>query len=366
MILSQRSWSSFTVALTLIIASCSGGNEADGATEKSKTPSRATVISTAVATTRDIEVVERSVGTLETLFIPEISAEVEGRIVNAFVKAGHTVVPGQVLAELDTEDYNIAERAARAEVAQLEALRANQQQTVERFSSLIKAKLISTDRYDEAKAQLQALSQQLQAARERLKQKQRGLTKTRIISSYAGIIDAELISVGDFVKVGEPLFRITNIDSLRIRLPLPQTLASKISTGLGVRLESPLEPGTVVASTIQQIRPTVGTSNRAIDVFTIIDNPGKWQPGASVTGEIILEKRENAVVVPETALVLRPAGKVVYVIEKDIAHQRVVESGEYVDGVIEITSGLEHGETVAVGGSGFLSDGVPVSITDAR
>ena len=361
-----RSWSPLMLLLTALLSSCSGDNTTNPPPESEKTTARATAITVVAATSQTIEVLERSVGVLESLFIPEISAEVEGRIINAFVKAGHPVVPGQVLAELDTEDYNIAKRAAGAEVSQLEALQRNQQQTVKRYSNLIEAKLISTDRYDEAKAQLQSLSEQLKAARERLKQKQRGLTKTRIISNYAGIIDEELISVGDFVKVGDPLFRITNIDVLRARLALPQTLASKISTGLTVRLNSPLDPSITVSNTIQQIRPIVGTSNRAIDVFTFVNNPGNWQPGASVTGEIILEQRENAVVVPETALVLRPAGNVVYVIINDTAHQRVVQTGEYIDGLIEITSGLESGETVALGGSGFLSDGVPVSVTEAR
>ena len=366
MILTARSQSLLIPLVAILLSSCGSDEEATSSSAPAKAQARSTIITTAVAATQTVEVIERSVGSLESLFIPEISAEVEGRIVDAFVKAGNSILPGQVLAELDTEDYNIAERAARAEVAQLSALHTNQRQTVKRFSSLIEAKLISTDRYDEAKAQLDALAGQLKAARERLKQKQRGLTKTRVISDYAGIVDEELISVGDFVKIGDPLFRITSVDILRARLPLPQTLASKISMGLEIRLTSPLDPDTTILSTIQQIRPTVGTSNRAINIFALVDNPGTWQPGASVMGEIILARREQAVVVPETALVLRPAGKVVYVIADNIAHQRIVEIGEYLDGLIEITSGLKEGEIVADSGSGFLSDGVPVSITEAR
>ena len=366
MILTARPWSLLALLVAALLSSCGGDKAANNSPESAKPPVRATIITAVAATTQTVEVVERSVGALESLFTPEISAEVEGRIVNTLVLVGDPIVPGQLLAELDTEDYNIAERAARAEVSQLAALHANQQQTVKRFASLIEARLISTDRYDEAKAQLQSLSGQLKGARERLKQKQRGLTKTRVISPYKGIIDDELISVGDFVKVGDPLFQVTNIDVLRARLPLPQILATKVSRGQEIRLTSPLDPETSVSSTIQQIRPTVGTNNRAIDVLALIDNPGNWQPGASVTGEIIFQRRENAVVVPKTSLVLRPAGKVVYVIANDVARQRVVETGEYIDGFIEITAGLASDEIVAVSGAGFLSDGAPVSITEAR
>lgn len=346
---------------TGLITACGGDNESVGGPDK-KPAKRATIVSTARVEVQAIEVTERSVGALESIFVPEVSAEVEGRVIAGHVKAGETVTPGQLLVELDTEDYTIAERGARAEVAQLTALRANQARTVNRYSKLVDAKLISTDRYDEAKAQLDALEEQLKAAQARLKQKQRGLTKTRVISPYSGVVDAELASIGDFVKVGDPLLRITKIDSLRARLPLPETLAPRIFRGLKVRLVSPLDPDTVVNSEIMEIRPIVGTNNRAIDVLTTVDNPGKWQPGASVTGIIILEQRDQAIVVPLAAVVLRPAGKVVYVIENDIAKQYIVKTGIYFRDRVEIVAGLVGNETLAVNGAAYLTDGAPVSV----
>ena len=229
-----------------------------------------------------------------------------------------------------------------------------------------KLKVISIDRYEEARAQLDSLEEQLKAAQARSNQKQRGLTKTRVLSAYDGIVDEELASPGDFLKVGDPLFRIIKVDKLRARLPMPETLANRLSLGLKLRLVSPMAPDVTVESSIREIRPTIGSRNRAIDILTIIDNPGPWQPGASVTGEIILDTRDNAILVPKASLVLRPAGKVVYVIKDGIAHQRIVEVGEYIGANIEITAGLQDGETVAVNGAGFLTDGSPVKISGAN
>ena len=365
MILTARSWFPLSLLLATLLTACGGDEQEAAGVQTGKTPIRTTIISTTRVKVRSIEVVEHSVGALESIFVPEVSAEVNGTVLNAYFKAGNRVMPGQLLIELDAADYDIAERGAQAEVAQLEALHANQQQTVKRYTKLVEDKLISTDRYDEAVAQQRALSEQLKAAQERLKQKQRGLTKTRVISAYEGVVDAELASIGDFVEIGDPLVRIIKIDVLRARLPLPETLAPKISKGMEIRLISPLDPDQVVSSTIQEIRPTVGSSNRAIDVLAIIDNPGKWLPGASVSGEIIIETRERAIVVPKAAVVLRPAGRVVYVITNGIAKQRIVKTGEYLDKEIEILSGLEEDEIIAVNGAGFLADGAPVSIADA-
>lgn len=366
--LKHYTWTSIPLIAAALASILSGCGDKAGQDDKGATPLavRATIVSTTQVEITTIEVIERSVGALESVFIPEVSAEVEGRVIAGHVKAGEKVVAGQLLIELDTEDYSIAERGARAELAQLTALHSNQLRTVKRYAKLMESKLISTDRYDEAKAQLDALDEQLKAAQERLKQKQRGLTKTRVISPYSGVVDAELASIGDFVKVGDPLLRITKIDQLRARLPLPETLAPRIRKGLTVKLVSPLDPTTVVDSEIMEIRPVVGTSNRAIDVLSLVDNPGKWQPGASVTGTIVLEKHPDALMVPLAAVILRPAGKVVYIVENGTARQRVITTGEQVDGKIEVLSGLVGDETIAVNGAGFLTDGTPVSAANGQ
>ncbi len=310
----------------------------------------------------DIAEVERAVGQLESLVIPEIAAEVEGRIVAGFVQTGEAVAKGQLLAELEVEDYRIAIEAARAELSQLEALAENQRRTVERYAKLLSSKLISADRYDEAAAQLRVLDEQIRAARARLQQSERALTKTRILSPYAGRVDAELVSPGDFVKVGDPLFRIATVERLRARLPLPEMTASHISVGQPVELWTPMAPTVRVTSAISEIRPTIGVSNRAIDVFAIFENPGAWQPGGSVNGEIVIARRKAVLLVPESAIVLRPAGTVVYVVADDTARQRVVETGVYRDGQVEIRSGLNADDRVIDSGAGFLTDGAPITL----
>jgi len=329
-------------------------------------PVRQIAVTAAPAQVRDVLVTERSVGQLESLVIPEVAAEVEGRIVQGYIKTGERVVPGQLLAELEVADYQIAAEATRAELGQLAALADNQRRTVARYAKLSANKLISAHRYDEAVAQLQALEEQIRAARARLQQSERALTKTRILSPYAGVVDAELISPGDFVKVGKPLFRVATVDRLRARLPLPELLASKISVGQTVDLWSPVAPEVRVTSAISEIRPTIGVGNRAIDVFAVFDNPGTWQPGGSVTGEIVTERRPAALLVPENAVVLRPAGTVVYVVEGGIARQHPVETGVYREGLVEIRSGIGPRDLVIDSGAGFLTDGTAVSMVAAQ
>ena len=363
MLTAIRQLPALLLATSLLLAAC--GQSDDQASRQEAPKARKITVTAVVPERGDITVVERSIGQLESLVIPEIAAEVEGRVVAGFVKTGEAVSRGPLLAELEVEDYRIATEAARAELGQLEALAENQRRTVDRYARLLSSKLISADRYDEAAAQLRVLDEQIRAARARLQQSERALTKTRVLSPYQGVVDAELISPGDFVKVGDPLFRIATVERLRARLPLPEMTASRISVGQPVELWTPMAPEVRVTSAISEIRPTIGVSNRAIDVLAIFDNPGTWQPGGSVNGEIVVARREDALLVPESAIVLRPAGTVVYVVEDDVAHQRLVETGVYRDGRVEIRSGLTPGDQVIDSGAGFLTDGTPVAVSAA-
>jgi hypothetical protein len=70
--------------------------------------------------------------------------------------------------------------------------------------------------------------------------------------------------------------------------------------------------------------------------------------------------------VPEQSVVLRPAGKVVYVVADNRAAQRVVQTGLKQDGLQEVVSGLARGELIATDGAGFLSDGAAVTLATSR
>lgn len=364
MLTAIRQLPALLLVTSLLLAAC--GQSDDQAPGQEAPKARRIAVTAALPERGDVTVVERSIGQLESLAIPEVAAEVEGRVVAGFVKTGESVSRGQLLAELEVEDYRIATEAARAELGQLEALVENQRRTVERYAKLLSNKLISADRYEEATAQLRVLDEQIRAARARLRQSERALTKTRVLSPYRGVVDAELISPGDFVKVGDPLFRIATVELLRARLPLPEMTASRISVGQPVELWTPMAPEVRVTSAISEIRPTIGVSNRAIDVFAIFDNPGTWQPGGSVNGEIVIARREDALLVPESAIVLRPAGTVVYVVEDDVARPRPVETGVYRSGRVEIRSGLTAEDRVIDSGAGFLTDGTPVTVSAAQ
>ncbi len=347
------------VASAVLLAGC--GSEAD--TSKRAGPPPALITATVVQP-RTLEVSEHVVGSLENVMDPSVGAEVAGRVVRVLAFTGKKVAKDELLAEIDPQDHHIQSRGDQAEIGRLESLLAQQERVVERQLKLVAQGFISQNAADEATAQRNALREQLLAAKARADQTRRNLGKTRVASPIDGVVEVQIVAPGDYVKVGDPLFKIVGTGRLHAHLPLPESADRLIKPGLKVKLAAPSAPEREIEAKIDEIKPTVGAQNRALDAIVKFDNDGTFRGGGSVNARIIMAVREKALTVPEQSVVLRTAGKVVYIVtEQDgrlVAQQRAVETGIRQEGYYEVLKGLAPGDRVAVDGAGFLTNGAAV------
>ena len=341
-------------SIPLFISGC--GDDSSGDNESSTRTTRVTVMA---AQQSNVEDADTTIGRIDSISTPMIMAEVEGRLTRVLVDTGDKVEKQQLLAEVDEEPYRIAVQSARAEVARLKALIENQQRLVKRNEQIFKENFITETVLEDSQAQLKSLIEQSNAAKARLEETDRNLRLTRTISPLAGTIDQRLVSAGEYVKSGQALFKLVSQDVLTVDLPFPETMASRLKAGLEVSLSSPLAPDIKVSGVVREMRPALNAANRTIEAIVDVPNPGNWRIGASILGTVIFERRES-VVVPETSVVERPEGVVVYVIEGNVAKMRKVKTGVKKDGMVEIRSGLNKGEQIAVKGAAYLTDNAPV------
>lgn len=346
------------LASALAVSAC----DKQPAADQAAAPVRATRVTVTQATVRPLEITDRAVGWLEAKSAPQLPAEVDGRLLEVLVDTGDRVTQGQVLARIDPEPYRLAKQAAAADVARLRALLDNAQRQLRRQQQMLAENFVTEAAVEQAQAELAALEEQLKAAQAKLDNAERDLANTTVRAPASGFIDRRLVAAGDYVSRGRPLFALVGGERLQVRLPFPETLADRLRVGLPVRLSTPLS-AEVVNGTIQELRPAVAQGSRAIEAIVELPRPEGWRPGASVRGEVVLATRE-AVVVPEIAVVERPAGRTVYEIADGKARARVVKTGIVVDGAVEIVEGLAPATAIAVDGAGFLSDGAPVEVRE--
>ncbi len=310
----------------------------------------------------DLEMWEFSVGQIEAKIAPLIAAEVAGRLTSVNADVGDPIKKGQLLAEIDDQDYKLDEAMAKTEINRIKALIHAQRLKSKRHHDLLKKKVSNQSFVDDVDAQLGALKAEYASAQVKLQKAQRDIAQTRIISPIDGRVDDTQVSKGDYVKIGAPLMRIGNLQWLKVRLPYPETLLSSLQAGLPVHLTSPSVPDITLKTTISEVRPSVTFGSRSAQIIVNVKNPGGWQPGATVVGEVRTEQHKNAILLPEISVVLRPIGSVVYVISDDKAQQRIVTTGYRKNGQVEILSGLKVNEPVALDGAGFLSDNAIVEV----
>lgn len=342
----------------LFLAACS-----EKPVEKKGAPP--TLITTIQAKAVALEISERTLGSLEAVNDPKISAEIAGKIIKVPVRAGEAVKKGQLLAQIDPSDAAHQVEADLGEAARLSALLAQQERVVARQSELVQKNFISKNALDDVSAQRDALKNQLASAQARSGLSRNNVSKTHVSAPFDGVVEERLVAAGDYIKLGDPLFKLVSNTKLRAHLPFPESAAPRLKVGMPVRISSPLAPNAVIEGVVEDIRPTVSEGNRSVDVIARLNNPGQLKGGGSVDAAVVTGQKEQAIVVPEQSVVLRPAGKVVYLIAEGKAKQQVVQVGSKQRGVIEITGGLSGGETIALDGAGFLSEGATVNVKEA-
>ena len=321
-----------------------------------------TPVTVAKAVVEDVQAIESTVGRLESLAAPTLAAETSGRVIRLNVDGGSVVRKGEVLAVLDDNTQRNAVAAARATVERLEALVASQDRTVDRYREL-RSMAVSESMLDDAIAQQAARRAELASARAQLAEAQYRLGLTQIRSPVDAVVERRLISPGDFVSPGTPVVTIVGREQLRAILPFPESLSGQLRPGLKVTLHNPANGRHPVDSTVAEVRPMVGTNNRAVEVLVALPAGTDWPPGGSVTGQLVLANRRS-VIVPTACVVRRPAGEVVYVLEGERVLERKVTVGIRSSEIVEIRSGLEAGEIVIDSGAGFLTDGALINVRE--
>ncbi|WP_200192457.1 efflux RND transporter periplasmic adaptor subunit [Halorhodospira abdelmalekii] len=345
------------LCLPLWLSGCGNNDEADAGD-----PGRpAIAVTWLTADDDEIRETRHAVGTVEALAKPLIAAQISGVITALHADEGERIGAGELLATIEEDDYRDERDRAAAEVARLTAQVGVQERNVRRTRELRADGHLSEDELDNAEAELEAREQELAAALSSLRRAERDLERTRIRSGIDGAVEARHISKGDYVAPGDPLFELVDTHRLQVRIPVSERLAPRIDDETTLLLYNRAAQPQHLETTVTGIRPSIGARTRSLQLLAAVENPGKWQPGASIDAEIVLDLR-TGVVLPGQSVVRRPAGEVVYILDDDdeTVRERGVETGTRMADRIEIRSGVEPGERVIVDGAGFLTDGASV------
>jgi membrane fusion protein (multidrug efflux system) len=278
-----------------------------------------------------------ALGTLAANESVVIAPEIAGRVTRLGFKEGERVKEGQVLVALDAA---ILENEVKQAQANLDLAK----DTYERARSLAQRGTGTQVALEQATAQLAAAEASVALARARLE-------KATIVAPFEGVVGLRSVGVGDYVAVGQNLITLTDIDPIKVDFRVPEIFLGQVKDGQKVEIRVDAIPGRTFDGQIYAIDPVVDVAGRAIRLRAQVPNPELvLKPGLFARVKIVTDAREEALLVPEAAVMPEGTGKAVYVVEGGNARLTKVEIGKRLAGKVEITEGLTAGAQVVVAG----------------
>lgn len=195
---------------------------------------------------------------------------------------------------------------------------------------------------------------------------QKQLDDTKVRVEIDGIIGTLNISEGSVVNAQGEAMTLVNMDNLKVSFHVSEDVINEISVGSPVYITVSAVSDDPMTATVTNISEAADSSTRLYQVEAALSNTeGNLKPGMFANVRLVTETKEDTIVVPLNTVLTDNGEKYVFVVdENNIAHKTVVETGLENDTYIEITSGLNIGDTVVTKGQDFLSDGNTVNITN--
>lgn len=282
-----------------------------------------------------------------------IQPEVSGLIESIEFEEGARVKKGDLLFRLraSKEEAQLAQAAAEKELALA---------NLERAQLLAGTKAISAQELDQMKSSLEVQKATVDLEQRRLDEKV-------ILAPFDGVLGPRQVSLGQYVNAGSPLVTLVEDVRVKIHFRIPERRFGDLHLSQKGRVHVSAFPDATFEGEVDMINPEVDPATRTVEARLIVPNPdGKLRPGMFARVEIVVGKRADALVVPESALVPSLDEFSVFVVEDQIARQRPVKLGVRLPGKVELREGLTGDSVVVISGTQKLVDGVKVQPSEDR
>ena len=329
---------------------------------------RGVAVEVAELSRRDISPQLTFSANLEPLWSADISAKVDGRIDRLYIDEGDLVSSGMVIGVLDINelaaqvmqaDGNLLSNQASLEQAELDLSRAQ---------ALAGQGALSAQALDTARTKRDLAVGQVRSAAGNLALLQARLDNANIMAPRPGIVLKRYLQAGAYAKTGAPIVSIADVSSLLGKATVAESELREILVGSQVKIKITALQDKEFVGNVTRISPIATLPARTFTAeITIPNKEGLLKPG--MFGKITIPglAHSNALVVPESSLVMRGDQKTVYVVTADSkVQQRMLKLGYVGDGWAEVIEGLQDGERIVVAGQNKLKDGASINVPGGK
>lgn len=333
----------FAIPLLSFLNACKTDNAAPAAANQPKTATAVEVFVTKAETLDNIIVTHGSVMPNEEI---ELRSEISGKIESINFKEGGHVSKDQLLVQIDDSELqpNLQKLNVQLKIAQDEFNRKKQ---------LFEIQGISKEEYEAAELKVATLQSDMNLIEAQIR-------NSKIIAPFSGTVGLRQVSPGAFVSVGGMIAKLVQSDPVKIEFTIPELYAHQIAADAQVQFKLAGSDKSYTAK-VYALDPAIDPATRSLKVRATAENKnGSLIPGAYAELTITLQQIENGLLVPALAVTQDIKGQKVFVMKNGQAVTKFVKTGIQKDDFVQISEGLEAGDTVITTSLLSMRDGVAV------
>ncbi len=387
------------LSLTFVPA-CSSGSETTPQAQAAAAPAPI-VVDTVKVEPREFSRTVEAVGTLDPNEEVTVSNQVEGIVERLFVDLGDSIRTGQVIAQLDTRELELAvhqqqaalqqelarlgladagdsvDEAATSQVRQAEATFAEAKIRLDRTKKLAAEGVVAKQQLDEQQARYDVAEAAVRSSHETVRNiratisarkaalalAEKKLADAKITAPITGFVKDRQVAQGQFLRSNSPVITIVQTSPLKLKVDVPESAVAFVRIGRPVQFRVEAFPDRIFEGRISRIAPSVDQQSRTLKLEALANNrEGVLKPGFFARVAIQTDRMERALVVPAESLVNFAGIEKVFVVDGGKVAERIVRSGTRLGDAIEIVEGLQDGEVVAKSNLANLQQGREVSV----
>jgi membrane fusion protein (multidrug efflux system) len=292
----------------------------------------------------------RSTGSVIANEEVELRSEIAGKISRIAFREGSSVQRGELLVKIDDSEL-------QAQLLKLQSQEKLAREVENRRRLMFDSKLISSEEYERAVNELNSTLADIVLTKARI-------GKTGIRAPFDGIVGIRYVSEGSFVSSATRIASLQNISSVKIDFSVPERFVNDVRKGQEIQFRLTGMEGSYTGE-IFAIEPKIDPTTRTVLLRAQSSNKdGKIIPGAFAEIELILRQLESALMVPTEAMIPELGGQSVYLLKNGQAQPQRVETGLRTNRTIQLTSGVQAGDTVITSGILQIRPGLPVRLAE--
>ena len=281
-----------------------------------------------------------------------LMSEMSGRVVLINLPEGRPVKKGTLLVKIFDDDL-------QANLKKLQTQLEIQEKIYQRQTELLKVNGISQSDYDQIYLQVNSIKAEIEV-------QQSLIRKSEVLAPFDGIIGLRNISVGTQVTPSTLIATIRMEDKLKLDFSIPEKYSSEMKPGLKVKF-TVSGNDTQFDATVLASEKGIDASTRNIKVRAIVNGKSdELVPGGFTTVQLTLGENKDAIMIPTQAIIPQERNKSVITAKNGKAHFVMVHTGVRKESTVEITDGINPGDTVITNGILFLKEGVKLSFSNVK